>query len=115
MNELKSNEHLIYETDHCQLIQDDHSETFYVQLKGDAIAFKFCQLIALKRKLQAVDIIKLLASDSPDVELIHMPHCDRFFVFTVQEILELKALLEGGFTMLELNSMIHKTLVRPLA
>ncbi|MEM7550973.1 MAG: hypothetical protein AAF363_14915 [Bacteroidota bacterium] len=107
-----SDQHIVFETEHAKLIQDDRSELFILNFDGDEIFFRLCQLMAFKRKLNQINIVSLLSSKSPDIELINMPHCDRFFAFSIHEILELRELLYGSFTMLELNSLIHKTLVR---
>lgn len=103
---------LIYATSNASLYQCDRTEQYLLNFNEDAITFRACELIAFKRKIQKIDLARLLSSDTPDVELVPMPHCDRIFVFTIQDLLELIDLFGGAFTMLELNSVIHKQLVR---
>lgn len=103
---------LLFETHHSSLHQCDELERYILDFKGDSIHFRACELITFKRKIQKIDLVALLDSETPDVEIVHMPHCDRIFAFTIEDVLELKELFAGAFTMLELNSMIHRQLVR---
>ncbi len=102
----------IFGTEHTHMYQCDVTETFQLQFFGQQIEFRTCELIIFRRKIQQVDILDLLDSDTPDTELIQLPHCNRFFLFSTLEILELKELMSGVFTMLELNSLIHQRIVR---
>jgi hypothetical protein len=54
----------------------------------------------------------MLLSSNSDIELVELPSSGRIFAFTVLDVLELKELLSGTFTMLELNSLIHRQVVR---
>lgn len=54
----------------------------------------------------------MLSTEAPDVEVLYLPHCDRLMVLSIHEILELREVLAGAFTMLELNSVIHREIVR---
>ena len=105
-------EELVFETINGSLYQSDATECFQLSFHQEELSFRVCELITFKRKLQAIDLPAMLMSENHDVEVLHMPHCDRLFVLTIQDILELKELLAGAFTMLELNSMIHRQLVR---
>ncbi len=102
----------IYSTDNASLHQCDESEIYELSFSGDTVYFRACELITFKRKIQKIDLATLLSSETPDIEIIHMPHCDRLFALTTHNILELKDLFAGAFTMLELNSVIHKQLIR---
>ena len=109
---MESTKELIYETANASLHQCDATEHYILHFGGDRVSFRVCELISFKRKIQKIDLAAMFASDKPDVEIIHMPHCDRIFALTIYNILELKELFAGAFTMLELNSVIHKQLVR---
>lgn len=105
-------EGLLFETAHAALIQCDVTERYILHFNQTEVHFRACELITFKRKIQQWDVLPMLASDAPDVEILHLPHCDRIFALTIHDILELKELFAGAFTMLELNSVIHKQLVR---
>ncbi|MEQ9216625.1 MAG: hypothetical protein RLO17_01195 [Cyclobacteriaceae bacterium] len=103
---------VLFQTSNASVSQCDAQGKYILTFAEDQIVFRACELISFRRKIQKIDITQLLASDTPDVEIISMPHCDRLFVFTIQEILELRDLFAGTFAMLELNSLIHKEIIR---
>ncbi|MBR09985.1 MAG: hypothetical protein CMP48_20145 [Rickettsiales bacterium] len=109
---MESTKELIYETANASLHQCDATENYILHFGGDTVTFRACELITFKRKIQKIDLATLLSSETPDVEIIHMPHCDRIFALSIHNVLELKDLFGGAFTMLELNSVIHRQLVR---
>lgn len=103
----------IYETTHCTALQLDFRNIFSLYFFGHEIELKPCSLISFRNKLQKIDLEELLCSENTiDLEVIKFGCIDRVFVFSLHEIIELKTLLEGIFTMLELNSLIHTRLVR---
>lgn len=102
----------IFNTSNTSLHQCDSSEQYILCFQGSEVKFRACELIAFKRKIQKLDLTTLLSSDAPDIEILHMPSCDRFFVLTIYDVLELRELFAGAFAMLELNSLIHKEIIR---
>lgn len=103
---------LLFNTSNTSLLQCDVSEQYILFFQGAEVKFRACELIAFKRKIQKLDLQNLLSSDTPDVEILHMPSCDRLFVLTIYDVLELRELFAGAFAMLELNSVIHKEIIR---
>lgn len=112
MSETVVQDHLVYKTKNSSLFQVDDREEFVLRFFDEEIRFRFCELIAFKKKLKDIDVVDLLRPESPDLEVIPMPHCDRILVFTLSEILELRDLVAGSFSMLELNSLIHREIIR---
>ena len=103
---------LVYETNQASLYQCDNSEQYTLRFNTEILSFGVCQLIAFKRKIQKIDLATMFAEDTADIEILYMPHCDRLFALTIYDVIHLKELFAGAFTMLELNSMIHQQLVR---
>lgn len=97
------------------LIQCDVSEVFIVSLHFERLRFKLTELIAFRRKIFAVDIPELFNLESPDIELIYLPHLDRHLMLSLHDILQLRELLTGAFAMLQLNSLVHRALYNPIA
>jgi len=112
MNLTTEHMELLFATSNASLYQCDATESYVLQFGQEQILFRACELITFKRRIQKWDILPMLASDTPDVEILHLPHCDRIFALTIHNVLELKELFAGAFTMLELNSVIHRELVR---
>ena len=65
-----------------------------------------------QKKILGLDMMKLFESTSPDLEVIHLGHCDRYLVLNIHQILELRELFSGAYAMMELNSLIHKEIIR---
>ena len=103
---------VLFQTSNASISQCDAQGKYILSFANDQIVFRACELISFRRKIQHIDLTQLLDSDTPDVEIISMPHCDRLFVFSIYEILELRDLFAGTFAMLELNSVIHKEIIR---
>lgn len=103
-------EELVYQTKSASISQCDIDESFVLSLEKQNISLKLCELISLKKKINQIDIITLLETDTPDIEIIHLPHCDRFLVLSVLQILEFRELLNGAFNILALNSSIQRIL-----
>lgn len=112
--EIQEGNEILFKTIHGSLYQSDETEQYILTYRKEVFYFRACELISFRRKLQKVDLAMLLSSDTPDIEIVSMPHCDRIFALTVFEILELKELLAGAFAMLELNSLIHREIIRKI-
>ena len=80
---------LVFETRNASLHQCDDSERYVLRFFDQTILLHPCELIAFRRKINAVDIVSLFDSNNPDVEFLSLPSCDRLFVLTIREILEL--------------------------
>ncbi|WP_420576861.1 hypothetical protein [Ekhidna sp.] len=100
----------IYKTKSAKIAQCGLTDSFLLQFDQEEISFKLCDLYAFRKKIMSFDIIELLESSSPDVEVVHLPHCDRFLVLSLREILEFRELLNGTFDTLALNSAVQKIL-----
>ena len=106
----------VYSTDQCAIYQCDSSSKFYAYIFGSGVEFDICSLIAFRKKLQDVNLeALLLESETAPLEVIHTACIDRLFVLTIEEMIELRDLLEGAFAMLHLNSILHQTIRRPMA
>lgn len=102
----------IYRTDNLEVFQDDRSGHVILDFYGDLISFRLCEFVSFKRKMLQLDLVKLFDSHTPDQELIYLPHCDRFLLLSIHQILELREVFMGAYAMLELNSLIHSRIIR---
>lgn len=107
-------EGLLYQTVNSAICQKDDSGIFSLIYFDQEIEFRFCELLAFRKKVQQIDIVDLLTNDQPDIEIIRLVHCDRFIILPIIQILELQELLSGAFAMMELNRLIHKEIVRKI-
>ena len=100
----------IYRTKSASIAQCEQSDTFLLTFDQEEISFKLCDLFTFRKKIMAFDIVELLESSAPDVEVVHLPHCDKFLILNLREILQFRELLNGTFDTLALNSSIQKIL-----
>ena len=103
---------IVFETPSTSVSQCDRSEKFFLHFLAQPIELKLCELIGLKRKIENIDLTALVSSQGPDIEVLYLSHQHPVLVLSIYEILELSELLTGTFTMLELNSVIHKFIYR---
>ncbi|MFY0598800.1 MAG: hypothetical protein JXR03_03955 [Cyclobacteriaceae bacterium] len=103
---------LVFSTSNTSIHQCDITEKFVINLFEGQIALNLCGLIAFKKRINEIDLAGMFDNNHSGIEIISLRHTDRLFVFDIREILELRDLFSGSFVMLELNSVIHKTLVR---
>lgn len=100
----------IYKTKSACIAQCEYTDSFVLTFEREEISFKLCDLFSFRKRIMFIDIVELMDCDAPDVEIIHLPHCDRFLVLSILEILEFRELLNGTFHTLALNSAIQKIL-----
>lgn len=100
----------IFRTKKAVISQCESTDSFVLTFEHEEIMFKLCDLFAFRKKIMALDILELLESSAPDVEVLYLPHCDRFLVLSLREVLEFRELLNGTFDTLALNSAIQKIL-----
>lgn len=100
----------IFSTKSATITQCDVSDSFVLTYENQEILFKLCDLYAFRKKIMDFDLMEMFDVQSPDVDIIHLPHCDRFLVVSLKDILEFRELLNGTFNTLALNSAIQKIL-----
>lgn len=106
----------VYSSMNGKVFQDNCTCRYVLEWKGERSAFKPLCFFGFKRRLDAIDVEVMLASPSAchDVEIVAPCGCDRCFVLTIPEILELRSLLSGARVMMELNSILYERLYRPV-
>ena len=106
----------VYSTINGKVLQDNCENCFILEWQGERSLLKLPCFFGLKRRLDTIDIEKMLACPSTcnDFEVFSSCGCDRCFVLTIPEILEMRNLLNGARVMMELNSIIYERLYRPV-
>ncbi|MBU2913844.1 MULTISPECIES: hypothetical protein [Reichenbachiella] len=106
--------HLIHQTENGQIVQADKENCFYMTYKGMEYKMNVCSFIAFKSKIDTYNLELMLMSDvtKNDLEIIPLCNKDRFLVLTLEEMIEVKHLVQGALVMLELNSIVHQRINR---
>ena len=100
----------IYSNNDFAIAYDEKINAFHLKYATESLELRFCELMALKRKIYAIDIIGMFDASNPDLEIITLSGCNRILVLSLEHILQLRDLLSGTFTMLELNHVLHESL-----
>lgn len=66
----------------------------------------------LRNKIKKIRLGSFFDEKGTDVEIVYFPSFDKVFILTLEEIIEMKDLMDGTIVMLELNSIIHRQIVR---
>ena len=115
LEEIVSEASEVYSYQNLSLSQYDQRELFAIEWNGISLEFKLCDLIAFKKKLFAIDLSMMFDTAQPDIEVIYLPGLDMHLILGLEDILNFRELLSGGFTLLTLNSMVHRALYNPFA
>ena len=100
----------IFKTKSASIAQCEMTDSFLLTFDQEEFAFKLCDLYTFRKSIMSFDIMELMDCAAPDVEVVHLPHCDRFLILSLREILEFRELLNGTFDTLALNSAVQKIL-----
>lgn len=94
--------------------QCSRKNCYWLEFKDTTTAFKVSDFFLFKKRIDAVDVEAMLAdsSRSADFELISPHRTERCFVLSVQDILNLREVLDGAKFMIQLNSELKKLLRR---
>ena len=104
----------VFKTKNGAIYQSDSENCWYIDFAGKLARFDYRNLLKLKKAVYQIDIEGLLLNSdkAPDLEIIFICACDHCYVLSLLQIIKLKDLLQGAFTMLELNHIIYDRLHR---
>ncbi|MCX2430798.1 hypothetical protein [Pedobacter sp. GR22-10] len=93
--------------------QSDKLNCFYVDFGGKFARYNCLSLQKLKKVVEEIDIEALLLNThKADFELVTFNGCEHIYLLNALEIIALKDLLHGTFTMFNLNYMVNDCLYR---
>lgn len=107
---------VVFSNDCGCLYQDDQKGCFILEYGGHSSSLSVPCFFCLKKSLDKINIPAMLenVSSAADLEIISPHGCDRCFVLSVAELLELKELFAGARAMLELNSILQERIYSPV-
>lgn len=106
----------VFESEHGAVYQCSKNNCYWLDFKGETSSFKVADFLRFKQNLDDIDIDSLLIDPSRSADYtILMPYrCNRCFLLTTLDIINLRELLAGARFMIELNSLLSVCLkVRP--
>lgn len=98
------------------IYQDDQQNCYLLEYNGYATSLSVNCFFHIKKQIDQVDIAAVINDPSPEADItIIAPHsCDRVFVLTLAELLEIKELFAGARVMLDLNSIVQERIYAPV-
>jgi hypothetical protein len=100
----------IFRTEHGAVYQCNRQNCFMVEFAGGTSPFKVHDFLALKQRLDAIDVQEMAqnASRAADVAIVMPPRSERCFVLTLTDVLNFRELMQGAKVMLRLNSLVYE-------
>jgi len=88
--------------------QDVESRRFKVDFGQKSVLVSFCQLLALREKINTISIDSLFDSDTNAHGLYFLTLCnnEHLFVLNILEVLDLKTVIQNSFTAMGLSQKI---------
>jgi len=104
----------LYRTDHGAVYQCSRQNCYWLEFAGDTTAFKVGDFLSFKKKIDAIDVSAMIINPSRTADFtIVMPfRTPRCFVLYINDVLNLRELLNGAKFMIELNSVVNECLKR---
>ena len=109
---LDSESELVFETKAGRVWQSDCLNALVLDFQGRETLLSIQSFLDLKERLQSIDLERMIMRNQA-VEIIMPIQSERCYVLCPYEIFKFKSLLEGAYTMLELNSIIWGTVINP--
>lgn len=93
--------------------QCSRKNCYWLEFQDTTTSFSVSDFFAFKKRVDNIDIEKMLcdSSRSSDFEILMPFRTDRCFILSVEDVLNLREILDGAKFMIELNAQI-KTILR---
>ncbi len=105
----------VYQNNAGAVFQCDTASCLWLHFQNRWFHLDVRKFYRLSRALVAIDLSALLAaSDTADIEILHLIGTDICLMLTIDEIILLKDLVGGAKVMLELNSIIKAARFAPI-
>lgn len=98
----------LFKSEHGAVYQCNKNNCYWLDFKGEKSSFKVSDFLRFKEEVEAIDIESLLANPSRSADFtILMPYrCDRCFLLSALDVVNLREILSGARFMIELNSVL---------
>ncbi len=106
----------VYSTPFGQVSQCDIRKCLIVEFEGKTTELSVPCFFCLKRTLDRIDLEHMAKNTDPaaDIEIVAPHGCAHCFALRLSQIVHLKELLAGAKVMLELNSILHERIYKPV-
>ncbi|KHJ36886.1 hypothetical protein PBAC_29220 [Pedobacter glucosidilyticus] len=102
----------VFSTNFGSISHCPRTDLLTLTFSGKTITYKYPCLQRLNKVIHQVDLAKMTDASHSGLEIVFLCGAEDCFVLDIHEILGLKDLLHGTFTMFNLNSAIKDCLQR---
>ncbi|MDT0606646.1 hypothetical protein [Croceitalea rosinachiae] len=99
---------LLDSSKYYSIYQDIYHRRFHVDFGQKSVSLSFCQLLALREKINAISVTSLFDSETNAHGLFFLTLCnnEHLFVLNILEVLDLKTLVQNSFAAMGLSRKI---------
>jgi len=108
----------VFSTAAGTVYQCSRKNCFWLAYNNSTTSFSVSDFLKFKKRIDTIDVERMLndTTRSSDFEIVMPFRTERCFILSVENILELRELLDGAKFMIELNSVVRTCLqVSPFA
>ncbi|CAM3735501.1 DUF6686 family protein [Sphingobacterium prati] len=108
----------VFSTTAGTVYQCSRKNCFWLEYNNETTSFSVSDFLKFKKRMDAIDVERMLndTTRAYDFEIIMPFRTERCFILAVEDVLQLRELLDGAKFMMELNSVIRTCLrVSPIA
>lgn len=98
----------LFKNEHGAVYQCSRNNCYWLDFNGEQSSFKVTDFLRFKEEVDAIDIDTLLIDSSRSADFtILMPYrCNRCFLLSALDVINLRELLAAARFMIELNSVL---------
>lgn len=102
----------VFKTSNGAVYQCSRKNCYWLEFQGNTTAFKVSDFFAFKKRIQQINLEAMLCNSSRtfDFEIIMPFRTERCFILSVEDVLNLREILDGSKFMIELNGQIKSIL-----
>ncbi len=103
---------LLYKSYYYSSYQCDNKRCFFVDFGEKPVKLSFCQLLALRQKVNSIDLNAHFDSNfnAHGIEILSLCNREHILILDTLQVIDLKQLIKATFGMLELNALVAQTL-----
>ncbi|MDX1327480.1 MAG: hypothetical protein R3299_07210 [Arenibacter sp.] len=97
---------ILFQSKFYTLYQSNSDRYFYIDFGQKVVKLSFCQLLALRQKVNAISIESHFDADlnKHGFEVLMLCNKEHLFLLNTFEVLDLKSLVSNGFALLGISS-----------
>ncbi|MDM1296168.1 hypothetical protein HX021_17930 [Sphingobacterium sp. N143] len=102
----------VFSTTAGAVYQCSRKNCFWLEYNQETTAFSVSDFFTFKKRIDAIDVEHMIndTTRSSDFEIIMPFRTERCFILAVEDVLQLRELLDGAKFMMELNSVVRTCL-----